>query len=180
MPMTTRSPSVQKIPAVRPERLQRMEPDPLSALIARLMDTVFTVPGTNVRFGLDAIIGLFPGVGDAAGALISTVLIAQAARQGVPKVIVFRMAGNVFINSLLGAIPIFGDVFSVFFKSNVKNYDLLRKHAGQPRSSTARDWAFVIGLVTVMLGCLACIAWLIVTAIMALSEGNALSVAGLT
>lgn len=123
----------------------------MSALIAKFMDTVFVVPGTNIRFGFDALIGLFPGAGDAVGALISTVIIAQAARQGVPKVIVARMAGNVFINTVVGAVPILGDVFSVFFKSNAKNYELLKQHAGRPRSSTLQDWIFVSGLLLALL-----------------------------
>ncbi len=118
------------------------------------MDSMFIIPGTNIRFGLDALIGLFPGVGDAIGALIASMLIAQAARQGVPKIIVARMAGNVFINTAVGALPILGDVFSVFFKSNAKNYELLKQHAGKPRSSTFQDWLFVIGLFVALLVCL--------------------------
>jgi hypothetical protein len=138
---------------LKPVRLQRE--DSLSALIAQLMDTVFVIPGTNIRFGLDALIGLFPGIGDSIGALISSVLIAQAARMGVPKIVLARMAGNVVINSLVGAVPIFGDVFSVFYRSNVKNYALLQKHAGLAHESHARDWMFVTALFLGMLALLA-------------------------
>lgn len=146
----TQLPTPHRDEIVRPVRLSRVEADPWSALIARMMDTAFVIPGTNIRFGFDAIIGLFPGAGDAIGALISSVLIAQAARLGVPKIVVARMAGNVFINTVVGTIPVLGDVFSVFFKSNAKNYELLKQHAGRPRSSTLRDWVFVVGLLAAM------------------------------
>jgi hypothetical protein len=136
--------------AVRVER-----DDALCALIARLMDTAFVIPGTKIRFGVDALIGLFPGIGDAIGALISSVLLAQAAQMGVPKIIIARMAGNVFLNTVIGSIPIFGDVFSVFYRSNVKNYALLQRHGLRIRPATAFDWLFVIVLVLVLLGLLA-------------------------
>lgn len=134
----------------RPVRLERMEADPLSALIARLMDTVFVIPGTNIRFGLDAIVGLFPGIGDSVGALISSVLISQGARMGVPKIVLLRMAGNILINTVVGAIPLFGDVFSVFFRSNVKNCELLRRYAGHHRRANASDWIWVTALIAVI------------------------------
>lgn len=168
----TRLPGIQIREVVRPVRLQRSDGDPLSAMIARLMDTMFVIPGTNIRFGFDALIGLFPGAGDAVGALISTVIIAQAARQGVPKVIVARMAGNVFINTVVGAVPILGDVFSVFFKSNAKNYDLLKQHAGRPRSSTLQDWIFVVGLLLTLLACLALCVWGVVMLADFIREGT--------
>jgi hypothetical protein len=136
--------------ADRPIRLERMEADGLGALIARLMDTMFTVPGTKIRFGLDSIIDLFPGIGDAVGALISTVIIAQAAKVGVPRIVLARMAGNVLINSVIGAVPFLGAVLSVFYRSNVKNYELLQVHAGRLGVSTSRDWIFVIALLLAM------------------------------
>jgi hypothetical protein len=128
---------------------------PLGAVIARLMDTAFVIPGTKIRFGFDSIIDLFPGIGDVVGALISSVLIAQAAKVGVPKIVLARMAGNVVINSLVGAVPFLGAVFSVFYRSNVKNYELLRLHAGRNGLSTRRDWLFVVLLLLVMFALLA-------------------------
>ncbi len=115
--------------------------------IAELMDTAFVIPGTKIRFGLDPLIGLLPGVGDAADALISSLLLTRAARYGVPKIILLRMAANVLINTVGGALPVVGDAFSVWFKSNALNYELLRKHAGSPRKSSPADWIFVIGLI---------------------------------
>jgi hypothetical protein len=139
------------VPVVRPVRVEKSEVDPVSALIARLMDSAFVIPGTNIRFGFDALIGLFPGVGDSIGALISSVLIAQGARMGVPKIVLTRMAVNVFVNTVVGTVPIFGDIFSIYFRSNVKNYALLQKHANQRHISTGRDWVFVVLLLAATL-----------------------------
>jgi hypothetical protein len=116
--------------------------DPFIALIARLMDSAFVIPGTNIRFGLDPIIGLLPGIGDGATALTSLMLFLKAAGQGIPKIVLARMALNIVLNTSLGAVPVAGDAFSFWFKSNDRNYELLRKHAGAP-SSTKADWVFV-------------------------------------
>ena len=121
--------------------------DPFIALVAKLMDTVFVIPGTNIRFGLDPILGLIPGLGDSASAFVSIVLILQSARHRVPKVVLARMAMNVLVNAGLGAVPVVGDAFSVYYKSNAKNYDLLRKHANTGRKADWKDWAFVWGLI---------------------------------
>lgn len=136
-------------------RIEREVVDPKSALLATLMDTVFVIPGTKIRFGFDALIGLFPGVGDSIGALISTYVIAQASRMGVPRIILVRMAMHILINTLVGAIPIFGDIFSVFYRSNVKNYELLRRYAHHRRDASAGDWLFVVGLGLLILSVLA-------------------------
>ena len=142
---------------IRPVRLERMEEDPKSALLAKLMDTVFVIPGTKIRFGFDALIGLFPGIGDSVGAIISTFIIAQGSRMGVPRIILARMAMHILINTLVGAVPVFGDMFSVFYRSNVKNYELLRRYAGQRRSPRASDWLFVIGFAVLMLAIVAAV-----------------------
>ncbi len=152
----TRTPTAQKRGVIQPVRVERV--DPMGAMIARLMDTVLVVPGTNIRFGLDSIIDLFPGIGDVIGALISSVLIAHAAKVGVPRIVLARMAGNVVINSIVGAIPFLGAVLSVFYRSNVKNYELIKQHAGGSRISTARDWIFVGALLLMMLIVLGAIA----------------------
>ena len=146
-----------QLPDLARNRVRLEREESLSALIARLMDTAFIIPGTKIRFGLDALIGLFPGIGDSIGALISSVLLAQAARAGVPKIILARMAGNIFLNTVVGAVPILGDVFSVLYRSNVKNYALLQAHAGRGRPSTARDWIFVIALFLALLAVLAAV-----------------------
>jgi len=96
--------------------------------VAWLMDRAFTVPGTNVTFGLDALLGLFPGLGDVAtGVIQSGIVLAMMLHYKVPKPVVARMAANVLLDVGVGAIPIVGDVFDVFFKANTRNMALLRE-----------------------------------------------------
>jgi hypothetical protein len=117
--------------------------DPFIALVARLMDNAFTIPGTRLRFGLDPIIGLVAGYGDAATALTSLLLLWRSARYDVPKIVLAQMALNIVLNSTVGAIPLAGDAFSFWFKSNDRNYALLQKHAGTG-ASTRSSWLFVL------------------------------------
>jgi hypothetical protein len=114
--------------------------DPLVALIARIMDSIFQVPGTKIKVGLDPIIGLIPGFGSGASALISLLLIARSATQGVPNVVLARMVGNVIVNAVLDAVPVVGDALSVFYRSNDRNYELLLRYAGTRKKWTLGDW----------------------------------------
>jgi hypothetical protein len=120
--------------------------DPLVALIARIMDSIFTIPGTKVKFGLDPLIGLIPGFGSGASAFVSLLLIARSATHGVPNHILARMTLNVLINAILDAVPVVGDALSIFYRSNAKNYELLQRHAGTRKKATARDWLFLAAL----------------------------------
>lgn len=117
--------------------------EPLFKWLALIMDEFLRIPGTKFRFGLDPIIGLFPGLGDTASAMVSALALIQAARRGVPKVLLARMSLNILINELVGIIPGIGDAFSFWFKSNTRNYQLLQKHIGQPTRSRKSDWIFV-------------------------------------
>jgi hypothetical protein len=128
--------------------------DPFIALVARLTDTVFSIPGTNIRFGLDPIIGLVAGYGDAAAALTSVLLLWRSASHGVAKIVLAQMALNIVLNATVGAVPVVGDAFSFWFKSNQRNYDLLRKHAGTA-ASTRPSWLFVLALLAGVGGVLA-------------------------
>ncbi len=141
--------------------------DPFVALVARLMDDVFTIPGTKIRFGLDPIIGLLPGLGGLASAFISLGLIAVSARQRVPKVVLARMGLNVLLNAALEALPVLGDALSIFFRSNARNYELLQRHAGTARRASPGDWLFVGGL-------LAAVAVLVIAFFAALLYGASL------
>ena len=96
--------------------------------LARLMDGVFTLPGTNLRLGLDAIVGLVPVAGDVISGLISSYLIWEARRIGAPRWLVARMMANTLLDTTLGAIPLVGDAFDVMFRANMKNMGLLRRH----------------------------------------------------
>jgi len=114
------------------------------------MDDFLRVPGTKLRFGLDPIIGLLPGIGDVTSAIISAVAFVHAALSGVPKILLARMAMNILINELVGIIPGLGDAFSFWFKSNVRNYELLRGYSAAPAGSRRGDWIFVIAVLSLL------------------------------
>ena len=115
-----------------------------------LLDEAFRVPGTQVRFGLDAIIGLVPGIGDVLAGLASLVIPLAGWIRGVPYVTLVRMAANLGIGVLVGTIPILGDAFDIAWKANRRNYRLLTRHLGEPRRHTWRDWAFLLILAAVL------------------------------
>ena len=115
-----------------------------------LLDEAFRVPGTNVRFGIDGIVGLVPGLGDVLAGLLSLVIPVAAWIRGVPYVTLVRMAANLGIGVLVGTIPIFGDIFDIAWKANRRNYILLCRHLGEPRQHTWRDWGFLLLLGAIM------------------------------
>src|SRR5918995_1173787 len=105
--------------------------------LSRLLDSAFVVPGTNYRFGLDALIGLVPGLGDAVSSVFSGYLILQASRLGAPRSVVSRMIANVAIDTVVGWVPLLGDLFDVAWKSNVKNMALLEGYLQRPAATKA-------------------------------------------
>ncbi len=113
--------------------------------LARVLDDVFQVPGTSIRFGLDALIGLIPGVGDFITGAASFLIIFAAWERGLPRVTLARMVANVAIDSLVGSMPMVGDLFDAAWKSNRKNYNLLLRAEQLPgRKAAAGDWFFLI------------------------------------
>ncbi len=102
--------------------------------LARLMDTALRVPGTNIRFGADALIGLVPGIGDAGGALIGLFIVNEARRLGLPKRKLARMVGNLGIDAAFGAVPLAGDLFDVYFKAHKRNIQVILDHFDMERS----------------------------------------------
>jgi hypothetical protein len=96
--------------------------------LAHLMDTALHIPGTRIRFGADAALGLIPGAGDVIGLGISAFALMEALRLGAPPRLIARMIGNVAIDTGLGAIPVAGDIFDMVFKSNTRNLKLLLDH----------------------------------------------------
>jgi hypothetical protein len=96
--------------------------------LARLMDGAFVLPGTNIRLGLDAIIGLVPVAGDVISGLVSSYLIWEARQLGAPRWLIGRMMANTLLDATIGAIPVLGDAFDVAFRANMKNMALLRRH----------------------------------------------------
>jgi hypothetical protein len=101
--------------------------------VAHWMDSRFRVPGTNVRFGLDGLLGLLPGVGDSATALPAAYIVMRARAIGAPPHLQLRMVGNVLMDLLIGALPLIGDLFDFGFKANRRNVGLLRQHFGAPQ-----------------------------------------------
>lgn len=101
--------------------------------VATLLDSAFIIPGTNVRFGLDGIIGLVPGIGDAITTALSAWIVYEAKQLGVPRHVLARMIGNVALDGILGAVPLAGDVFDVMFRANRRNIRLLREHLEKKR-----------------------------------------------
>ena len=101
------------------------------AKVARLMDTAIRIPGTGISFGGDSVLGLIPGVGDAAGSLVGIYILNEARRLGVPKHKLVKMAGNLGIDFAVGAVPLLGDVFDVFYKAHRRNLDIVLDHFGE-------------------------------------------------
>ena len=106
--------------------------------LAILMDSAFRIPGTGIRFGADNVLGLIPGVGDVAAFGVSAYVVYEAPRLGAPQSVLGRMAANVAVDTVVGSIPIVGDLFDVAFKANRRNVDLLRGHIRMLRSDRAR------------------------------------------
>ena len=136
----------------------RSEPSEISApasdeqlnLIATWLDDRFEIPGTRIRFGLDAIIGLIPGIGDALAALASLFIVFSAWKRGAARITVLRMMLNLVVEDTLGAIPIIGDIAHVAWKANRRNYNLLIRDQQSSRRHTWQDWLFVMGVILAM------------------------------
>jgi hypothetical protein len=94
-------------------------------LLSRLLDEQFRLPGTPYRVGLDGLLGLIPGVGDALGMLLSLYILAEAIKLGVPRLLLLRMVANIGLDTLVGTIPLVGDAFDIVWKANKKNVALL-------------------------------------------------------
>jgi hypothetical protein len=138
-------------------------PRDLQALhhFAYLMDDAFAIPGTRRRVGIDAAVGLIPGVGDAIGAILSSWILFSAMRHRVPIRIVSRMLVNILIDLGVGAIPVIGDVFDFFWKENIDNVALLMRHRNRrlgPRSFRAIAFGIFVVLFVVLLAAVAAVA----------------------
>ncbi|HEX5789363.1 MAG TPA: DUF4112 domain-containing protein [Woeseiaceae bacterium] len=127
----------------RDERLRRLD------RLAWLLDNSIPVPGTRFRIGLDGLIGLVPGIGDAVGALLSSYLIAEAARGGASASLILRMALNVAVETIVGFVPVLGDLFDFGFKANARNVRLLRENVVDPSRARTKS-RFVVGMAAVV------------------------------
>lgn len=134
--------------------------------VTHLLDELVSVPGTPIRVGLDPLIGLIPVVGDAVAAGVGAWVIAEAARFGVPRLVLARMVLNLLLDLGIGAIPLVGDLYDTLFRSNSRNLDLFRRHALDPDASTRGERAFFAGLVLLIVG----LVWLAIVALGALID----------
>jgi hypothetical protein len=121
--------------------------------LARLLDSAIPVPGTKYRFGIDAIIGLVPGIGDAISAIFSMFIVFQAARLGVSRATLMRMLGNVALDTVVGEVPLLGDLFDAGWKSNNRNIALLESHLERPASirRSSRRVMILVGVALLLL-----------------------------
>ena len=131
--------------------------------ISNLLDNAIAIPGTEYRVGLDPILGLLPGGGDTLTAFFSAYIVWEAAQMGLPRETLIRMVWNIVLDSLLGFIPVLGDIFDVAWKANVKNISLIESHLASPVPSKKVNKLFLIlllaGLILFIIG----ISWLTVT-----------------
>ena len=124
--------------------------------LAWLMDDLIRVPGLGWRFGLDALIGLIPGFGDTATSLVSFYILVNAVRYRVPKITLLRMGLNLGIDYVVGSLPLVGDFFDAWWKSNQRNLDLLKQRAtvsaDEAQAASTSDWLFVGGIILLLIG----------------------------
>src|SRR5437667_12382185 len=141
-------PGWEVLPPEENEKRARLEP--LFRWVAIVMDELIAFPNTKFKFGLDPLIGLVPGIGDTASAIVSALVLIQAARRGLPKILLARLSLNILINEVIGIVPGFGDAFSFWFKSNKRNYELLLAHSSAPGRARRSDWLFVIAVLVIL------------------------------
>lgn len=112
------------------DKQQKQIPENLRtlAVLSKLMDEQLTIPGTKIKFGLDGLIGLIPGVGDLATFAISAIMLGRMAENGASGNVMARMVLNVLIDTVIGSIPVLGDLFDFAFKANMKNFRLMEAH----------------------------------------------------
>ena len=143
--------------------------------LAHLLDDSIPVPGTGMRFGLDAVIGLVPGFGDVAGALLSSWIVLEGARLGAGVSVVLRMLLNVAIEAVVGAIPVLGDLFDAGWKANVRNIRLLHRAIDAPgatRRSSGMVVLFTFLLLAALFAGILFVAWFALSSFVELAQGG--------
>ena len=119
--------------------------------LATVLDDAVRVPGTNIRFGLDAVLGLLPGAGDAVTGVMGAYAMVLATRLGAPPIVIARMAMNILVDVATGTIPVLGDIFDVGWKSNRKNVQLLERYQTAPQKVSSGSWAVVVIVMLVII-----------------------------
>ena len=142
-------------PSERPDALRRLD------RLAYVLDNSIPIPGTSRRFGLDAVIGLVPGLGDAAGTLVSAYVVLEAARLGTPLPVLLRMVLNVAVEGVVGAVPVLGDLFDAGWKANARNVRLLHQAIDAPGPAKRSSGLFVAAVFLILLALLGGSLWVI-------------------
>lgn len=126
--------------------MARPRPDNLEGLRrwANLLDNAFRIPGTRIRFGLDAVIGLVPGVGDLSAPVFAAVILVTGFKLRLPAIVQARMVVNATIDMVLGLVPLLGDLADIAWKANLRNLALLERHAQPGVPPSRNDYVFVI------------------------------------
>ena len=127
----------------RMKRGKRAFDDENLDLLSHVLDDFIRIPGTSIRFGLDGIVGVVPGIGDLIGGIASCIIIIAAWVRGVSYGTLLRMAANVGIEVIVGSIPVVGDVFDIAWRANRRNYALLTSSLYEPRKYTIQSWIFL-------------------------------------
>jgi hypothetical protein len=159
----------------RVTRLRQLTPQQeqrLTALrhVARLLDSAYQVPGTSYRIGLDPIVGLVPGLGDLISPLFTIALLWHGHELRLPRVVQLRMLVNVLIDTVVGTVPIAGDLFDFAWKANDMNMALVERHAYEDRPAAPGDWIVVVGL-TLLLMAIAALPFVVLSLVLFYARG---------
>ncbi len=138
------------IPATEPQPVGEYIPHELANVraLAKVLDSAFEIPGTKFRIGLDALIGLIPGVGDLISMAIGGYIVTTAAKLGVPKPVLGRMLVNIGADAVAGAVPVVGDVLDAAWRANSKNVRLLEQALAEPKRAARSSTWVLVGLAT--------------------------------
>lgn len=128
--------------------------------LTKILDNRFTIPGTNIKFGLDFLIGLVPYAGDIISFLMSSGLVLVMVRHGASGMLVTKMLGNIFLDTTVGSIPILGDIFDLGYKANRRNYHLLEEHYEEGKHSGS-IWPVLIGVLIAIIAMFVLLIWII-------------------
>jgi len=142
------------LPSLPPRHNSLWFDDQRLDLLAHWLDDCFQIPGIPFRFGIDAFLGLIPGLGDLLTGLLTCVILLAGWMRGLPWITLLRMLVNIAIDVLIGSIPLLGDIFDIAWKPNRRNFALLQRHITEPRRHTWRDWLFlwgILGVISVLL-----------------------------
>jgi Domain of unknown function (DUF4112) len=134
----------------QPEQLPHITKVNRLRRLSQLLDNAIPIPGTGYRVGIDPILGLLPSGGDTLAGALGAYIVIESARMGIPRKVVGQMVRNIIFDSVIGIVPVLGDLFDVGWKANVKNIALLEKHLHLTQHNRPSDRLFLIGLIILL------------------------------